>query len=371
MKKIITAAALALAVLSAVPLCASADELTAEVTGYTKTSVSLSWNDTGADVYELYTKTDEGDFEKICDVTGTSFTADGLEPGTEYEFRICSGDEHTDISAASAPRRVLNLKEQNVFTSAALVKWTLTGRCSGFEIRYSRKSDFDEYEQCESTGKSIRIKGLKRDTLYYVKVRAYTESGGKRYYGSWSQVTSFRYHEFAKKKGITYADGHMIVNKTYSLPAGYSPGLSSTAKKAFSQMKKDAAGKGVTLYISSGYRSYSTQKYLYGSYRNMYGTKVADIFSARAGHSEHQSGLAMDLNIIKDSFAGTKEAKWIDRNCWKYGFVIRYPEGKSDVTGYKYEPWHVRYVGKTLAKKLYNGGNWITIEEYYGLTSRY
>ena len=136
-------------------------------------------------------------------------------------------------------------------------------------------------------------------------------------------------------------------------------------------MKKAAAADGINLYISSGYRSYGTQKSLYGSYKSMYGRSTADVFSARPGHSEHQSGLALDLNIVKDWFAGTKEAKWLSRNCWKYGFVIRYPEGKSYNTGYKYEPWHVRYVGKTLAEKLYNGGKWLSMEEYYGITSRY
>ena len=66
-----------------------------------------------------------------------------------------------------------------------------------------------------------------------------------------------------------------------------------------------------------------------------------------------------------------KEAIWLKNNCWKYGFILRYPKGKDDITGYIYEPWHLRYVGKELAKKVYNNGNWLTLEEYFGITSKY
>jgi len=74
---------------------------------------------------------------------------------------------------------------------------------------------------------------------------------------------------------------------------------------------------------------------------------------------------------IEDGFNDTDEAKWLNDNAYKYGFILRYPEGKQGITGYKYESWHYRYVGKELAKTLYNNGNWITLEEYFGLTSRY
>ena len=173
-----------------------------------------------------------------------------------------------------------------------------------------------------------------------------------------------------KIDGITYVDGILIANKTYSLPKDYDPGkLNDAALDAFYNMREDASKDNITLWIASGYRSYSTQNDLYNSYVEKNGKEVADTFSARPGYSEHQTGLAMDLNIVDSSFEGTKEAIWIEKNCYKYGFIIRYPKGKDNVTGYKYEPWHIRYLGKELAKKVYDSN--LTLEEYLGIDSKY
>ena len=171
--------------------------------------------------------------------------------------------------------------------------------------------------------------------------------------------------------GVTYIDGILIVNKTYSLPEDYGSGLTDNTNNAFNQMKKDAQKEGLNLYISSGFRSYERQRSIYNNYVNTDGVKKADTYSAKAGHSEHQSGLAFDLNTIDESFANTKEGKWVNDNCYKYGLILRYPKGKENITGYMYESWHLRYVGKELAEKLYNNGKWITLEEYYGIESKY
>lgn len=188
------------------------------------------------------------------------------------------------------------------------------------------------------------------------------------------------------ENGIAYIDGFMIVNKTYSLPRSYQPlnpyqaidnqgrcnsCIDKEVMQAFKLMQSDANSIGLNLYISSGYRSYSYQEGLYNSYSAVDGIEGADTYSARPGHSEHQTGLCFDLNEISDVFANTDEGKWVNDNAHLYGFIIRYPKGKSNITGYKYESWHLRYVGKSLAEKLYNNGNWITMEEYYGLTSTY
>lgn len=173
------------------------------------------------------------------------------------------------------------------------------------------------------------------------------------------------------KNGVTYIDGYLIVNKTYTLPSSYGNGLTNATIEAFNKMQAAAKVDGLNIYISSGFRSYSYQKTLYNNYVNRDGVVAADTYSARAGHSEHQSGLAFDVNTINDSFANTEEGKWLNDNCYKYGFILRYPKGKSDETGYQYEPWHFRYVGVELAEKLYNNGNWITVEDYFGITSRY
>ena len=171
--------------------------------------------------------------------------------------------------------------------------------------------------------------------------------------------------------GITYIDGILIVNKSYSIPSTFGNGLTKETMNAFNMMKADATTLGLNLYISSGYRSYYSQKSIYNNYVARDGKANADTYSARAGHSEHQTGLAFDLNSIDDSFTYTDEGKWVHDNCYRYGLILRYPKGKTNITGYIHESWHLRYVGVELATKLYNDGNWITLEEYFGVDSKY
>ena len=177
----------------------------------------------------------------------------------------------------------------------------------------------------------------------------------------------FNMKKFNKEiiNGVTFIDGYLIVNKQYSLPKNYGNGLTKELKVAFFNMQNAALKENIELKIISGFRSYERQKEVYESYLKIDSKKSVDTYSARPGHSEHQSGLAIDINKDDDSFIDTKEARWLDNNAYKYGFILRYPEGKSEITGYKYEPWHYRYVGEYLAKKLYNNGDWITIEEYF------
>ena len=177
-------------------------------------------------------------------------------------------------------------------------------------------------------------------------------------------------YEIQTINGVTYVGGVLIANKTYALPASYAPGdLTDETYAAFYRMQSDAWDLGLSLYISSGYRSYDLQNRLYNRYVSQDGKAAADRYSARPGHSEHQTGLAFDLNTITQSFAYTAEGRWVAKNCWRYGFILRYPEGKEDKTGYMYEPWHLRYLGKPLAEKVYESG--LCLEEYLGITSRY
>ena len=171
--------------------------------------------------------------------------------------------------------------------------------------------------------------------------------------------------------GVTYIDGVLIANKTYALPSDYGNGLTSATQNAFDKMNVDAKSLGLNLWIASGYRSYSRQNTLYNNYVASDGKEVADTYSARPGYSEHQTGLAFDLNSVENSFANTDEGKWVKDNCYRYGLIIRYPKEKENITGYMYEPWHLRYVGVELATKLYNDGNWLTLEEYFGIDSKY
>ena len=139
------------------------------------------------------------------------------------------------------------------------------------------------------------------------------------------------------------------------------------ATNAFNKMQQDAQKDGINLYIISRYRSYSLQKWLYDKYKSE--SKDVDTFSAKAGYSEHQTGLAFDLNdsktSVRDSFEFTDAYKWLKKNSYKYGFILRYPKGKSDITGYKFEPWHYRYVGTELSYKLKDQTT--TLEEYLNI----
>lgn len=140
-------------------------------------------------------------------------------------------------------------------------------------------------------------------------------------------------------------------------------------KALFNAAKKD----NVNLVFGSGYRSANLQSSLYNQYVSVNGQQQADTFSARPGHSEHQTGLAFDVTspsgqcFLEICFADTAEGKWVAKNAHKYGFIVRYPNGKDLVTGYQFEPWHLRFVGKDLAKEIYSSGK--TLEEFFELGS--
>lgn len=133
--------------------------------------------------------------------------------------------------------------------------------------------------------------------------------------------------------GLTYIQGILVVNKTYSLPADYDPGVDPEAKAALDKMFDDAAKEGIKLWVASGYRSYSHQNSLYNNYVARDGVAAADRYSARPGHSEHQTGLAFDVNRLDISFGESREGKWISANGWKYGFILRYMKETEELTG--------------------------------------
>ena len=168
---------------------------------------------------------------------------------------------------------------------------------------------------------------------------------------------------------ITYINGILIANKTYPLPTTYNPGVDPVANTALQEMFAAAKTEGLELFVRSGFRSYTTQKNLYNKYVARDGQAQADRYSARPGYSEHQTGLSFDINKANSSFEGTPEAIWLAENCYKYGFIIRYPQGKEHITGYIYEPWHIRYLGVDIATAVYNSG--LCLEEYLGITSKY
>lgn len=176
-------------------------------------------------------------------------------------------------------------------------------------------------------------------------------------------------HKVEEIDGVTYVDGIIIANKTYSLPEDYDPGLDEDTLSAFQDMIAAASRDGLRIYLCSGYRSYKDQEIIYNGYAEERGTEAADEVSARPGHSEHQTGLAIDVNYTEFSFADTNEGQWLADHCAEYGFIIRFPKGKEEQTGFEYEPWHIRYVGVDIAKEIMDNG--LCLEEYLGVTSKY
>ncbi|MCA1064406.1 M15 family metallopeptidase (plasmid) [Rossellomorea sp. AcN35-11] len=182
------------------------------------------------------------------------------------------------------------------------------------------------------------------------------------------------------------SDVLVVVNKTNILPADYIPKLVKpdipfyfsddlpkrylrpVAAKAVQDLFLEAKKADIHLLGASGYRSYNRQKSLFSNYVNSYGLEEANKFSAYPGQSEHQTGLTLDVTSrgmnykLEEEFGSTPEGKWLANNSYKYGFIIRYLKGKENITGYTYEPWHIRYVGIDAAKEMHN--KQITLEEY-------
>ncbi len=150
------------------------------------------------------------------------------------------------------------------------------------------------------------------------------------------------------------------------LPAGRV--MRAEAADAFNQLSEAAAKEGYEIVVTTAYRSYDFQSNLYNSYVKTHGKQEADTFSAQPGKSEHQTGLSADVSSpsvnyqLTRDYIKTPEGKWLNDNAYKFGFIIRFPDGKEDITGYVYEPWHIRYVGKTAAKEIFDKG--LTLEEY-------
>ena len=173
----------------------------------------------------------------------------------------------------------------------------------------------------------------------------------------------------------------VVVNKTRPLaPIDYAPAdlvslggryeLRAEAAQAMQAMLAGAAAEGLTITVQSAYRSYDYQVGVFRAQVARFGEAQAEIQVARPGYSEHQTGLAADVGgggcDIDRCFGTNDEGRWVAAHAAEYGYVVRYPDGKTDVTGFRYEPWHVRYVGVPLATELQRTGS-ATLEEFFGL----
>ena len=176
---------------------------------------------------------------------------------------------------------------------------------------------------------------------------------------------------YKENENPLYINNILVVNKDYNLPKNFANELNTEVLEQFEIMKSAAKEVGLDINIRSGFRSTETQTMLYNNYVQRDGIEKASKYSAKPGHSEHESGLAIDISngdyvkSIGDWFNDTPQAQWLYENAHKYGFILRYPQGKEDITGYKYESWHYRYVGVEHSKH-FNQNN-LTLEEYLGL----
>lgn len=189
---------------------------------------------------------------------------------------------------------------------------------------------------------------------------------------AWECPNQNLFHVLVNKENMLqdyYKPENLVIPNVKFLEAGIGEKKHMEAKAAYKLklLFRAALEEKIELVAISGYRSYSRQEVIYNSNVKRYGQKYADTVSAQAGKSEHQTGLAMDVSAksvgytLTQKFGETKEGKWLAANAHTYGFIIRYPKDKESITGYSYEPWHIRYVGEELAAYLYE--NKLTLEE--------
>lgn len=285
------------------------------------------------------------------------------EEATDSQGSNAAAEASTEAPQAATNENILSLSLSQSFlavlegnSAAVSVDMQTTGQASAQDLIWSTSDE--SIATVDNAGNITGVKAGKCEVIVSVK-------GNETI----SQSIPVQVRHLDEKNGCTYIDNILIVNKTYSLPADYAPQLSETAKAAFDQLQADAKKEGLNLYIGSSFRDYDYQVKIYHNYSDLYGWEMADTFSARPGHSEHQTGLTIDCNTIDDAFGETPEATWLAEHCADYGFIIRFPKGKEEITGYKYEPWHIRYVGVETAKEINALG--LTLEEYLGVDSAY
>ena len=213
-------------------------------------------------------------------------------------------------------------------------------------VAYKEQHDDMSYEQ------AIVYVNIGLDTPYYSNIKTVSNA---------ASITAI----VNKYNGIGKYEPNDLV-KISSVNSTKELYMRKEACGAFEKMCNDARTEGYDIRAMSAYRSYNRQNELYNNYVATDGKEAADTYSARPGNSEHQTGLAVDIQggtTGFESFKTTKESKWINDNSYKYGFIVRYPEGKERITGYMAEAWHIRYVGKEIAQKIH--GEKITFDEYY------
>ena len=241
----------------------------------------------------------------------------------------------------------------------------------------------------------ININTLEKDKNKYSVVSYYKNDNFDRYVNYEKNNPSLSIEDIVTRVNLnldkkTYQDVkeankldtfYPLVNKFNCLTSNYIPSslelldnryaksgiyLVREAKKNLENLINDASNIGLNIRVVSAYRSYTYQEKLYNNYVKKDGVSKADTYSARAGFSEHQTGLVVDVTRAYDNFnnfENTKEYEWMINNSYKYGFILRYPKDKENITNYQFESWHYRFVGVDLASKIKDSN--LTFDEYY------
>lgn len=291
--------------------------------------------------------------------------------GTKKEYKI-SGSVNTSklgkYTLTYSVKALLNHKVERTVTVVDKTKPEITLTASDITIYTSEQFNEPGFTATDNYDKDLTSKVTVTGEVDTSKAGEYiitytVEDSSKNKTSVTRKVTVKE--KIVVTSGLTYINGILLVNKQYSVPSTYNPGVDPTASAALKQLQQAASTAGYNIPLLSGFRSYSRQNTIYNNYVRQDGQALADTYSARPGHSEHQTGLAFDVGQIEDYYGETPEGQWLAKNAHTFGFIIRYQKDKTHITGYKYEPWHIRYVGVEHATNIYNQG--ITLEEYLGV----
>lgn len=228
---------------------------------------------------------------------------------------------------------------------------------SYLNFEYAKTRNIDRYiayynETRETYDNVVTYVNIGLDQEFYTNTTSIDDYSDTVLVNKYSNVTE----KYTPKNLMTIDKKYWIDNEKQQ--------AAEVAATAFEEMARDAEKENLYILANSTYRSYKDQEEIFNTYKDLYGENYALRYAAKAGFSEHQTGLVIDIAAKSSNiFANSKESTWVHDNAYKYGFIQRYPKGKEEITGYKYESWHYRYVGKEIAKYIYE--NDITYDEYY------
>ncbi len=295
-----------------------------------------------------------------------------IDVSFDYKSKEITKDVKINVEDTISPKFTKTKDEFEVFENEKIKDIESYFKAEDLsKVEYSFDLDkvkFDQKGQYKGEVVASDAHGNESSTLFDVVVKEKPKPKPKPVPPSNPTPSSPQSSKYPVVKEATYRGGHVIVNKKHGIPPNFASGENPEAASQLSKLVVEMRGLGLKVAPPgdwAGYRTYEHQEILYTRYIREHGQAAADISSAVPGFSEHQTGLAFDLRSPSGVLLQTEpEITWVRDNAHRFGFVIRYPEGKTHITGYKHEPWHLRYLGSD-AVKLYNANQ--TLEEYFNI----